>query len=266
MKKVVALLLIGLVASFAVIAVSPAGAKKGHPRVHAAKGKARLAAGTVQSVGTGSVTLKRKKGDPVTVQVNGDTKIIVNGKAGTLGDIQVGFLAVARLTAAGGPAKVLRAHTPPQPGKVVAGTVDSVGSDSITLKKKDGGTVTIAVNADTKIRVNGKPGALSDVEAGYGAIVRRTSADGPAAAVNAYQPRAHKLLVHGVVDSVGSDSITLTGRDGTPVTVGVTTQTIILVGGKKGALSDIKAGYRAVVLRAGDGGDALAIIAIPPKS
>src|SRR5262245_59626402 len=92
MKKVLTLLLIGLVASLAVIVVSPAGAKKGHPRAHAAKdnkGKARLAAGTVQSVGTGSVTLKRKKGDPVTVQVTGVTKIVVNGKAGTLGDVQV---------------------------------------------------------------------------------------------------------------------------------------------------------------------------------
>jgi hypothetical protein len=261
MKKLVTLLLIGLVASFAVIAVSPAGAKKGHPKA-AAKAHKRLVLGTVQSVGSDSVTLTRKKGGPVTVQVNGDTKIIVNGKAGTLADIQVGYRALAKLPKAGGSAKVLRAAAP-HPGMVVVGTVDSVGSNSITVKKHNGSTVTIPVNADTRIRVNGKPGSLSDIEDGFRAIVRRTSADGPAAAIHAYEAKAHKLLVRGIVDSVGSDSITLKGHGAATVTIGVTAQTIIRVGGQAGALSDIKAGYRALVLRAGAGGDALAIIAFP---
>ena len=76
MKKVISLLLIGLVASLAVVVVSPAGAKKGHPKGTAAA-KRHAAAGVVQSVGSDSVTLTRKKGNPVTVQVNGDTKIVV---------------------------------------------------------------------------------------------------------------------------------------------------------------------------------------------
>ena len=259
MKKFLTLLLIGLVASFAVIAVSPAGAKKGDPKAHA-KAHKRLVHGTVQSVGSDSVTLTRKKGDPVTVQVNGDTRIIVNGKAGVLADIKVGYRAVAKLPKAGGAARVLRAAAA-QPGMVVVGTVDSVGSNSITVKKRGGSTVEIPVNGDTRIRVNGKPGALSDIGNGYRAIVRRTSADGPAAAIHAYQPKAHKLLVRGVVDSVGSDSITLKGHGAATVTIGVTAQTIIRVGGQAAALSDIKAGYRALILRAGAGGDALAIIA-----
>jgi hypothetical protein len=264
MKKVVTLLLIGLVASFAVIVASPAGAKTGHPRAHA-KAHKRFVHGIVQAVASDSVTLTRKKGDPVTVAVDADTKIHVNGKAGTLADVQVGYRAVARVPKAGGPAKVLRASAVPAPGTVVAGAVDSVGANSITLKKRDGSTLTIPVTADTKIHVNGKPGSLGDVEQGYRAIVRRTAADGPAAAINAYQPRAHKLLVRGVVDSVASDSITLKHHTGATVTIAVTAQTIIRVAGKPGALSDIQAGYRAFVLRAGAGGDALAIIAFPPK-
>ena len=66
MKKLITVFLIGLIASFAVIA-SPAGAKKG---------KAHGLAGVVQSVGTNSITLKPRKGDPVTVQVNGDTNFM----------------------------------------------------------------------------------------------------------------------------------------------------------------------------------------------
>jgi hypothetical protein len=266
MKKIVTLLLIGLVASFAVIAAGPAGAKKGHPKAHGAKAK-KVIHGRVDAVGSDSVTLKLRKGASVTVQVNGDTKIVVNGQAGTLADIHVGYVAAAKLSKGGGPAKALRAHEPPAAGTVVHGLVDAVGSDSITLKKKDGTSVTIGVTADTKIRVNGKAGTLADVEAGYRATVRRTSADGPAAAINAYEPgHNRRVVLKGVVDSVGSDSITLTLRGNATVTVGVTAATRIRVAGHAGALSDIEAGYHALVLRAGADGPAIAIIARPPKS
>jgi hypothetical protein len=257
MKRFVTLLLIGLVSSVAVIAASPAGAKKG---------KAHAVAGVVQSVGSDSITLELKKGATLTVQVNADTRIVVNRKVGTLADIEVGYRALVK-GKRGQPAKAIRAYEKPAPGRVVAGKVDSVGSDSITLKKRDGNSVTIDVNADTKIRVNGKPGSLSDIETGYGAVVRRTAPGGPAAAINAHKLHSHgRAVARGVVDSVGSDSITLKGHGGAPVTIGVTGATIIRVDGQAGSLADIQAGYRAIVLRAGAGGDALAIIALPPKN
>ena len=267
MKKTISLLLIGLVASLAVVVVSPAGAKKGHPKATKAA-KRHAVGGVVQSVGSDSVTLTRKKGDPVTVQVNGDTKIVVNGKAAQLSEVKVGYIALARVPKAGGPAKLLRAHEKPAPGTLLAGRVDSVGGNSITLKKRDGSSVTIGVTPDTKILVNGKAATLADVAAGYHAVVRRTAADGPAAVIRAYEKKqggGHKLLVHGVVDSVGSDSITLKGKGNAKLTIHVTAQTIVRVGGQAGALSDVKSGYRAFVLRAGAGGDALAIVAFPPK-
>jgi Domain of unknown function (DUF5666) len=256
MKKLVTLFLIGLIASFAVIA-SPAGAKKG---------KAHAFAGVVQSVGTDSITVKPRKGDPVTVQVNGDTKIVVNHKAGKLADIEVGYRALIK-GKRGEPAKAIRAYEVPAAGTVVAGKVTSTGGDSITLQKRDGSSVTIGVTPDTKILVNGKAATLADVETGYHAVVRRTAPDGPAAVIRAYEKKegGQKLLVRGVVDSVGSDSITLKGHGSATLTIHVTAQTVIRVGGQAGALSDIKAGYRAFVLRAGAGGDALAIIAFPPK-
>ena len=256
MRKFVTLFLIGLVASVAVIEAGPAAAKKG---------KSHAIAGVVQAVGSDSITLKPRKGAPVTVQVDAHTRIVVNRKVGTLADIEVGYRALVK-GKRGEPAKAIRAYEKPSPGKVVAGKVDSVGSDSITLKKRDGTLVTIEVNADTRIRVNGKPGSLSDVETGYRAVVRRTAPGGPAAAINAHEVRSHgRAVVRGVVDSVGSDSITLTGHGGASVTIGVTGSTIIRVRGKVAPLSDIQTGYRAIVLRAGAGGDALAIIAFPPK-
>ncbi len=134
MKKVISLLLIGLVASLAVVVVSPAGAKKGHPKGTAAA-KRHTVGGVVQAVGSDSITLTRKKGSPVTIQVDGDTKIVVNGKAGTLSDVKVGYVALAKLAKAGAPAKLLRAHAAPAPGTIVAGQVDSVGANSITREE-----------------------------------------------------------------------------------------------------------------------------------
>jgi hypothetical protein len=266
MKKVISLLLIGLVASLAVVVASPAGAKKGHPKGTAAA-KRHAVVGLVQAVGTDSLTLTRKKGSPVTVQIDAHTKIVVNGKAGTLSDVKVGYVALAKLAKAGAPAKLLRAHAAPAPGTTVAGRVESVGANSITLNKRDGSSVVIPVDGNTKILVNGKAATLADVETGYHAFVRRTAADGPAAVIRAYEKKqgGHKLLVRGVVDSVGTDSITLKGHGGATATIHVTAQTIVRVGGQPGALSDIKSGYHAFVLRAGAGGDALAIVAFPPR-
>jgi hypothetical protein len=270
MKKVVSLLLIGLVAAFAVIAAGPAGAKKGHLKAHGATAAAKRLGfhGVVQAVGSDSVTVKAKKGDPVVVPVNAQTKIVVNGKAGALSGVKVGYVVLGRLTAAGGPAKLLLAHQVPAPGTIVAGKVQSVGSNSITLTKKDGSAITIGVTSDTKILVNGKAATLADVEAGYGVLVRRSSADGPAAVIRAYETKqaGQKLLVAGIVDSVGSDSITLEGHSGATVAVTVNASTMIRVAGKAGSLADIKAGYRAIILRSAADGPALAIVAFPPKS
>jgi hypothetical protein len=263
MKRVLVLLVVGLLATVSVIAASPAGAKKGHPKAHGLVKKRGVVHGVVQAVGTNSITLKTRKGASVTVEVSADTKIRVNGEAGSLADVQVGYLAAVKLAAGGGPAKALAAFAP---GTIVVGVVDSVGSNSITLKTKDGSSVTIGVTGSTKIRVNGKAGALADIEAGYRALVVRTSANGPAAAIRAYQPGVRGLLVKGLVDSVGTDSITIKLRNGASVTIAVTVNTQVFVSGHAGALSDIHSGYRALVLRAGPGGPALAIVARPPSS
>lgn len=268
MKRIVVLLVVGLLASVSVIAASPAGAKKGHPKkTHVTKAKKRgVVHGIVEAVGSDSVTLKTKKGLSVTIDVDADTKIIVNRKPGALADIEVGYRAAAKPSKNGGAARWLRAYERPAPGLVVHGAVESVGSDSITVKKKNGDSVTIDVTANTKIRVNGKAAELADIEAGDRAIVKRTSPNGPAAAIKTFHAGGRRVVVHGVVDSVGSDSITIKLRNGASATIDVTAATRIRVAGHAATLADIHAGYRALVLRGGADGPALAIIARAPHS
>lgn len=266
MKKVLVLLVIGLLASVSVTAASPAGAKKRHPIAHALKLRRHIVRGIVQSVDSSSVTLKAKNGVTVTIALNAATKIRVNGKPATLDDVKVGYQARVRRARRGGPAKLLAAHEVPPTGTIAHGRVDSVGSSSITLKHKDGSTVTIDTNQDTKILVNGAAGSLGDIKAGYHARVKRTSASGPAAVIKAFAPGTRRMVLRGTVDSVGSNSITLNLKNGASVTVAVTAKTRIRVSGQAGALTDIQPGYQALVVRVRPGGRAFALRARPPTS
>jgi hypothetical protein len=145
--------------------------------------------GIAQAVGSDSITLELKDGSTKTINVTTATKIVVNGKPGSLSDIQVGYRTIVRL-ADDGSAKAIRSHEKADKSLLAHGVVDSVGSDSITLKLEDGSSVTIQVTAATKIRVAGKPGSLSDIQAGFRARVLRASADGPALAILARPAKA----------------------------------------------------------------------------
>jgi len=255
MKKLTILLLAGLTAGFALSVAAPAVAKQG---------KRHAVVGVVQSVGSNSLTLQVKKNKTVTVTVGTGTKIMVSGQTATLADIQVGYVALVR-GKKNEPAKSIHARPAPASGTVVRGLVESTGATSITVKTKTA-SVTIQVTAQTKIRVNGKAAALADVKTGLHVVVIRSSADGPATAIAAgkgHEAGAHALL-RGLVQSVGTDSITIQRRNGSTVTVAVTAATQIRVRGHAGAaaLSDIQTGFRIAVLRAGNG-VALAIVAAP---
>lgn len=133
----------------------------------------------------------------------------------------------------------------------VHGVVEAVGSDSITLTLKKGGSVTIPVTADTKIRVNGASGSLSDIQVGFRAEVKLAS-DGSAQAINA-KAAAFKSEVHGLVSAVGASSLTLKLKNGDSVEIAVTSDTKIHLKCGPGSLSDIQVGFRAKVKRNSDG-------------
>jgi Domain of unknown function (DUF5666) len=260
-------LIILLVAAVtAVGALGPAGAvaKGGHGKAHKAKKllKAhRLVRGVVQSVGTDSITLRVRPGITLTVQVNANTKVVVNGQTSTLANVQIGYRARI-LVGKGGVARAIHAHRPLAQGTIVAGLIDSVGASSVTIKKRDCSSVTVGVTGDTKIRVNRHAATLADLHTGLRAVVVRTAPDGPAKAISATAGRAHGLLVKGVIASVGANSVTITSR-GASVTIAVNGDTKVVVSGHAGALSDLQAGFKVLVLRASANGPAVAIVARP---
>jgi len=67
------------------------------------------------------------------------------------------------------------------------GTVQSVSASSLTLKELDGTTVSIPVDAQTKVRNMGKKASLSDIHSGEIAFALRP-VNAAARQVRAFQP------------------------------------------------------------------------------
>src|SRR5919198_830503 len=110
MKKLIVLLVAATTAAVALGAATPASAKHGKGRHH------HLIRGVVQSVGSDSITLELRSGVFVTIKVTLETKIVVNGQAGTLSDIHNGFGAVVAVRH--GAAKEIHARQLPASGTV----------------------------------------------------------------------------------------------------------------------------------------------------
>jgi hypothetical protein len=68
------------------------------------------------------------------------------------------------------------------------GRVQSVSAAAIVLRERDGSVVTVPVNPQTKVRVNGTAASLSGVRAGFRAFTFRVDG-GAAKRVGAFAPR-----------------------------------------------------------------------------
>jgi hypothetical protein len=63
------------------------------------------------------------------------------------------------------------------------GSISAVDADSITIAEKGGGSVTVAITADTRVRIEGKRSKASDLKVGQTVrVVSRVGADGSATA------------------------------------------------------------------------------------
>ena len=120
--------------------------------------------------------------------------------------------------------------TDPCPARAnqVRGAVASVGSDSVTITKQDATTVTLTVNADTKLRIPDTDGSgtvtLADLKAGD-KVGARTSPTDPTLALSVKVEYEEGEEVEGAVSAVGTTSLTVTKEDGTSATVNVNAET-----------------------------------------
>jgi len=225
--------------------------------------------GAVASVGADSVTITKPDATTVTLTVNADTKLRIpdrdaDGKV-TIADLQAGDKVNARTSAADATiAESIAVKGGRKRGEEVEGVVVGVAADSLTITTEDGSTVTLAVNADTKIKAPDRDasGSVTIADVLIGDKVEAYSSADDAALALAIKVEATKVA--GTVAEVGTDSVTITLEDQSTVTVTVNADTKLRIpaadGSATGTLADLTVGedIRAKTVQ-GAGGTTLAL-------
>ena len=123
-------------------------------------------------------------------------------------------------------------------------TITTINGSSISLETVDGWTRTITVTDETQLSKDGEEVALADLEIGDRIRFRQTVDDNGTWTVTAIAVVSPSVF--GQVTAVDGDSITLSQRDGSTVTVRVDGSTTFTVGGETGkSVSDIEVGMIA---------------------
>jgi len=127
-------------------------------------------AGAVQSVdiSAGTVTLRAKDGTIVTLKVTGDTKVQIRGLLFGLLGVSTGMTVKAEYNVTTGEATKIQAQEAHESRVSAIGAITGVdsGAGSVTLKLMTGASLTVRTNADTKVRLDGKDAALTNLKAG----------------------------------------------------------------------------------------------------
>ena len=155
----------------------PGSQGKGPAARGAGNAKAGVAEGIVQSVSAKAIVLRELDGSTVSVPVASSTHVFVDGKRASLGDVRAGFVASAAWKA-GKSAPVLRAFDLSGQHAVSVGVVDSVSTSVLVVTRTGGTTVSIPINAKTRVLVDGKPATLAAVKAGYTVVITAKDSKG----------------------------------------------------------------------------------------
>jgi Ethanolamine utilization protein EutJ (predicted chaperonin) len=154
--------------------------------------------GSITQVGSGSITVQPKSGDPVAVTLNDATVVKVLGKVATAADLKVGMTAIV-IGPAGQPATEIRAYPPPTtspspsptPKPYVYGNITEAGAASITVQPPTGQAVVVPLNDATVVKIGAQVGKIADLKAGMRCYVFGQPGQ-PATQVAAYTPPAPK--------------------------------------------------------------------------
>jgi preprotein translocase subunit YajC len=205
--------------------------------------------GSVTKVDTtaDTLTIKPAKGAAVTVKINDQTQLILDGSPAKLADVPVGASARAVYDPTTKLAARVLVHSE-HPHAVVEGKVTDVGASSITIAPEEGSPVTLSTDSSTKVALDGKPSQLSAIKVGDTARALYDSSTLVAAAIEAESPQHELAEVEGKVTAVDASSITIAPEEGSPVTLGTDSSTKVVLDGEPSTLSAIKVGDKARAL------------------
>ena len=129
-------------------------------------------------------------------------------------------------------------------------TVTAISGNELTLGTDDGWTRTITLSSDTKITKGGGPATVDDVHVGD--VVRFTEHKNDDGTWTITNLAVVLPQTAGTVTAVGSETITITGRDGTSQTIHTTGATTYHRGSSAASRSDVTVG--STIVAAGERG------------
>jgi hypothetical protein len=134
------------------------------------------------------------------------------------------------------------------------GIVQSVSADAVVLRELDGSTVSVPVVSSTQVFVDGQRASLREIKAGFVAS-GEWKAGRSAQVLRAFDPSGKNAVRVGVVESVSSGVLVVTGTTGTTMSIPVNAKTHVLLDGKPATLAAVKTGYTVVISAKDSKGD-----------
>jgi hypothetical protein len=125
------------------------------------------------------------------------------------------------------------------------GIVQSVSGTQIVLRELDGSSVSLTVNATTRVLLNGSPAQLTDIEPGFVAAVAHNGPR-PARFVRAFG-RVAANVDRGVIESASAGQFALRRPDGSLLVLRITPFTRVRLNGLPATAAAIRPGQRARV-------------------
>jgi hypothetical protein len=194
---------------------------------------------TIKAISGSNVTLATADGWTRTIAVTSTVKLTKGGAAIDLSALKVGDqVRFSQTKNADG------TYTVDQIAVVVpsvGGTVSDVSSTGFKVTTRDGSVWTVAINGTTKYQYGTGSGTLADVKNGTVTLVQGTTTGDNAITALTVRVAGDKAV--GTVTAKTANSITITTRDGSSLTIHVAAATTYQVAGKATAtLADITVG------------------------
>jgi hypothetical protein len=191
---------------------------------------------TISAISGSNVTLETDDGWTRTIAVTDAVDLTKGGQDIALSDLKVGDQVRFRQTRNDDGTYTVTALAVVVPS--VRGTVSDVSATGFKITTRDGSVWTIAVNGETVYQYGAGAGTLADVTNGTKAVVLGTSTGDNALTATTVRVAADKAV--GTVTAKTADTITITKRNGSTVTVHVDADTTYLVPGIENAdLGDV---------------------------
>lgn len=204
--------------------------------------------GAIRSVdlNRGTVTIAKREGEPVTLNVTDRTEITRNGQPARLHDLMAGDKATAKYDSRSLAASKIEARGEERaPMARVDGTFSGVDASSSTVvinPLAESEPVRLTITSATALTLDQRPASLEEMASGFGVVALRREGSTEAVSVSAES----LAEIRGVIRAVNAEekTVTIDPLSGdSNVTLNVVEGTFIGLNGRPATLSDLAAGY-----------------------